>query len=119
MRVATAVLARMGHTRVTRAEDGQAALEAVAAAGGLSAFDVVLMDLHMPRLGGLEAVAALRAAYPDAVGPRGQTRIVAVTADAFDHTRDACLGAGFDAWVAKPFRVEDLQAALQVKREGD
>ena len=94
---------------MTLAEDGQAALDAVEAAGGLGAFDVVLMDLHMPRLGGLAAVAALRAAYPRSSCP---TRIVAVTADAFDHTRDACLAAGFDAWVAKPFRVEDLAAAL-------
>jgi len=109
MRVAIRVLARMGHTRVTLAEDGRAAVEAVEAAGGLNAFDVVLMDLHMPRMGGLEAVAALRAAYPPATCA---TRIVAVTADAFDHTRDACLAAGFDAWVAKPFRVEDLGAAL-------
>ena len=112
MRVALAVLDRMGHTRVTRAEDGQAALEAVAAAGGLDAFDVILMDLHMPRLGGLAAVRALREAYPAA-----RTRIVAVTADAFDTARDACLAAGFQSFVSKPFRVEELSAALTAERE--
>lgn len=66
MKVAVGVLARMGHTNVTVAPDGQAALDALEAAGGAGAFDLVLMDLHMPRKGGLEAVAELRARWPQA-----------------------------------------------------
>lgn len=110
MKVAVGVLARVGHTDVTVAPDGAAALEAIESAGGPDAFDVILMDLHMPRMGGLAAVAELRERWPDA-----KVRVVAVTADAYDDTRDACTAAGFDGWLAKPFRVEDLAAVL--KRE--
>jgi len=108
MKVAVGVLARVGHTDVTLAGDGAAALEAVEAAGGPDAFDVVLMDLHMPRLGGLEAVKRLRERWP-----ASRVRVVAVTADAYEDTRAACLAAGFDGWLAKPFRVEDLAAVLK------
>lgn len=47
--VALGILKRMGCTNVVTAEDGEAAVEAVQAAGGPDAFDVILMDLHMPR----------------------------------------------------------------------
>jgi CheY-like chemotaxis protein len=57
----------------------------------------------MPVMGGLEAMAQLTQRFP---GRR--CRCVAVTADAFEDTRDACLAAGFDGWLTKPFRVEDL-----------
>ena len=112
MKVAVGVLARVGHTDVTVAPDGAAALDAIEAAGGPDAFDVILMDLHMPRMGGLAAVAELRERWPDA-----KVRVVAVTADAYDDTRDACTAAGFDGWLAKPFRVEDLAAVLE-KEDG-
>ncbi len=153
MKVAVGVLARMGHTNVTVAPDGQAALDALEAAGGAGAFDLVLMDLHMPRKGGLEAVAELRARWPQADddaddGDRGdggaegggragvessssandrgpekkkkkRLRVVAVTADAFDDTRELCLASGFDGWLSKPFRVEDLARVLTSESEGD
>ena len=139
MKVAVGVLARMGHTNVTVAPDGQAALDALEAAGGADAFDLVLMDLHMPRKGGLEAVAELRARWPqveeyedeqdggDGGEEAGATksgkrkkkrlRVVAVTADAFDDTREHCLGAGFDGWLSKPFRIEDLARVLTSESE--
>ena len=138
MKVAVGVLARMGHCDVTVAPDGQAALDALEAAGGPDAFELVLMDLHMPRKDGLEAVAELRARWPQlddtgegrAAGAAGagaaattkkkskRLRVVAVTADAFDDTREHCLSAGFDGWLSKPFRIEDLARVL-TSEEGD
>ena len=80
------------------------ALVAIDAAGGPDAFDLILMDLHMPVMGGMDAVRHLRAQHPGGY----RAHVVAVTADAFEDTRDHCLAAGFDGWLAKPFRVEDL-----------
>lgn len=53
--------------------------------------------------GGMEAIAEIRRRWPDS-----RVRTVAVTADAFQDTREQCLAAGFDGWLPKPFRVEDL-----------
>ncbi|KAG2446816.1 hypothetical protein HYH02_008376 [Chlamydomonas schloesseri] len=105
MKVALGILKRTLPTAdVVTAENGVQALDAVAARpGGIDSFDVVLMDLHMPVMGGLEAVAELQQRYPNR-----RCRVVAVTADAFEDTRDSCLAAGFDGWLTKPFRVEDL-----------
>ena len=44
--------------------------------------------------------------------PASRVRIVAVTADAFEDTRDQCLASGFDGWLTKPFRVEDLAGMM-------
>jgi CheY-like chemotaxis protein len=86
-------------------------LDAVERHGGSTAFDIVLTDLHMPLLGGMEVVSELRRKYPTS-----PMVLVAVTADAFEDTRDRCLGAGFDAWLAKPFRVEDLARVIADSR---
>ncbi|KAK9840570.1 hypothetical protein WJX81_001725 [Elliptochloris bilobata] len=107
MKVATSILARMGYSRVTQARDGQEALDHISARGGPDAFDFILMDLHMPRKGGMEVVMELRARWP-----ASRVRIVAVTADAFEDTRDQCLASGFDGWLSKPFRVEDLAGIM-------
>uniref|UniRef100_A0A6U3KXH3 LOV domain-containing protein n=1 Tax=Mantoniella antarctica TaxID=81844 RepID=A0A6U3KXH3_9CHLO len=108
MKVACAVLARCGHKDVTLAKDGVVVLEKLAALpSGLDAFDIVLMDLHMPRLGGLECVRQMRLLYPDS-----RTPIVAVTADAVEESRERCLSNGFNAWMSKPFRVEQLEGLL-------
>jgi CheY-like chemotaxis protein len=53
-------------------------------------------------------VAQVRARWPDA-----GVCIVAVTADAFEDTREACLAAGFDGWLAKPFRIEELARVVE------
>ena len=59
--------------------------------------------------GGLELVRDVREAWP-----RSTTKIVAVTADAFEDTRDMCLQAGFDGWLAKPFRIQDLTRVIDL-----
>lgn len=55
----------------------------------------------------MEVVLELRARWP-----ASRVRIVAVTADAFEDTRDQCLASGFDGWLTKPFRVEDLAGIM-------
>ena len=108
MKVACAVLAKCGHKDVTIAKDGVEVLEKLRELpNGLDAFDVVLMDLHMPRMGGMECVRQLRAQFPESRVP-----IVAVTADAVEESREKCLKNGFTAWISKPFRVEQLAGLL-------
>jgi CheY-like chemotaxis protein len=68
---------------------------------------VVLMDLQMPEMGGIEATAAIRA-LPDG----GTLPIIAMTANAMRGDRERCLAAGMDDYLAKPVRPEDLRALL-------
>src|SRR5690606_40930062 len=70
-------------------------------------FDVILMDLHMPGMDGIEATLTLRRE----LGPRCPP-ILGLTADAFAETRSACLEAGMVGVISKPFRREDLAHAL-------
>jgi CheY-like chemotaxis protein len=70
-------------------------------------YDLVLMDVQMPEMDGLEATRLIRAgAVPD------QPRIVAMTANAMQGDREACLAAGMDDYLAKPIRSEELATAL-------
>jgi PAS domain S-box-containing protein len=71
-------------------------------------YDVVFMDVQMPEMDGLEATRQIRARLA-ADGPR----IVAMTANAMDGDREACLDAGMDDYVGKPIRVHELVAALE------
>ena len=86
---------------VGEAGDGAAAIAGVAAYRP----DVVLMDVRMPGLGGLEAARRLRA--------QGlETPIIALTANAFDDDRRACLDAGMDDFLVKPLSLDALRGAL-------
>jgi signal transduction histidine kinase/CheY-like chemotaxis protein len=82
------------------AQDGREALDAAASQD----FDLVLMDLHMPGMDGIEAARAIRALE----GGRSRVPIAALTADAFDDTRERCMAAGMDAFLPKPVSVEAL-----------
>ncbi|MBL8325585.1 MAG: response regulator [Rubrivivax sp.] len=104
--VLRSMLDHLGH-HVQFVRNGQEAVEAVegAAAGGI---DVVLMDLHMPELGGLEAAHRIRQLRP----PAGQVPIIVVTADATADTRQRCAEAGLGTPLTKPFKLGDLEARL-------
>ena len=103
-RLAEVLLKRWGH-RFSLASNG---IEAVA----LSArhdFDVILMDLQMPDMGGLEATRQIRAR--EQLQGR-HTPIIAMTANALSEDRQICLDAGMDDYISKPIDVKLLQAAL-------
>jgi signal transduction histidine kinase/CheY-like chemotaxis protein len=84
---------------ITEAVDGQEALDA-----DMTQYDLVLMDLNMPRLGGLEATRKFRANE----APGKHVPIVALTADAMQDQIDACYAAGMDAHISKPILMDTL-----------
>jgi CheY-like chemotaxis protein len=102
-KLAIRLLERMGY-RADVAGDG---LEAIAAIEG-SVYDLVLMDVQMPELDGLEATRRIRRRWPGTAGPR----IVAMTANAMEGDREMCLAAGMDDYISKPIRPEVLNEAL-------
>jgi len=97
------VLERAGH-KVRFADNGAAAV----AEAERALPDLVLMDVHMPVMDGLSATRALRAKP----APLGEVKIVAVTADAFETTRERMHDAGVDGHLTKPFMVPELEALL-------
>jgi PAS domain S-box-containing protein len=101
-RVARALLEEAGHV-VDEATNGAEALDRAAAA----AYDILLMDIQMPVMGGLEATRRIRA-LP---GPANRVPIVAMTANAMRGARETYLAAGMDGYVAKPI---DIRAVLQL-----
>ncbi|HEX7880723.1 MAG TPA: response regulator [Candidatus Eisenbacteria bacterium] len=103
--LAERLLARLGH-RATVVVNG---LEAVSS-WETGAFDLILMDLQMPELDGLEATRRIRAAEKET---GLHIPIVALTAHAMAGDRERCLAAGMDDYLSKPLRPEDLVAALE------
>jgi CheY-like chemotaxis protein len=99
-RLAQEILRRRGH-RVTVAENGRRALDRLAETG----FDVVLMDVQMPEMNGLDATRAIRAG--EAATGR-HVPIVAMTAHAMAGDRERCLESGMDDYLTKPVRAEAL-----------
>jgi signal transduction histidine kinase/CheY-like chemotaxis protein len=104
-RVAVGLLTRRGHD-VTVANNGREAVDASAAL----AFDVVLMDVQMPVMGGLEATAAIRE-RERAAG--GHLRILAMTAHAMSGDRERCIAAGMDGYLSKPIDPAVLYANVE------
>jgi CheY-like chemotaxis protein len=86
-------------------DTGTAAV-AAAATGG---FDVILMDVQMPEMNGLDATAAIRANERQT---GGHTTIIAMTAHAMQGDRERCLQAGMDGYVSKPISSAQLRRAL-------
>ena len=105
--VARQILQRLGH-RVVAAADGRAALAALEQSGR-GAFDLVLMDVQMPVMGGLEATAAIRNAER-ASGTH--LPIVALTAHAARGDRERYLEAGMDGYVTKPIDGAELSRVI-------
>jgi CheY-like chemotaxis protein/HPt (histidine-containing phosphotransfer) domain-containing protein len=94
------------HHRAHFVPDGRQAVQALRQ----RAYDLVLMDLHMPELDGIGATVAIRA-LPDRAA--ATVPIVALTADAFQETRERCLLAGMNDFLTKPVSPQDLSAALR------
>jgi signal transduction histidine kinase/CheY-like chemotaxis protein len=109
--LARALLTRLGHCP-TVTGNGAAAVESWAAARAAgSPYDLVLMDVQMPGMDGLEAARRIRATEA-AAGDR-PTRMLALTANAQTEDRDACLAAGMDGLLVKPLDRARLREALE------
>jgi len=100
--VALSLLRRLGQ-RADLASTGMRAVEMVATGH----YDLVLMDMQMPEMDGLEATRRIRGLPLDV-----QPRIVALTANAFESDRERCRLAGMDGFLSKPFRLDDIRAIL-------
>ncbi len=103
-KVALKILERLGY-RADLASDGQEAIDALDRQG----YEVLLMDLQMPNVDGLEAARRIRQELDEARQPQ----IVAMTAYASPGDRDRCLAAGMDDYMSKPVRIEELVAVLR------
>jgi signal transduction histidine kinase/CheY-like chemotaxis protein len=99
------LLQKHGH-QVTLASNGREALEALIQAQ----FDIVLMDVQMPVMTGLEATEAIRRTER---GTGRRIPIVAMTAHAMTGDRELCLASGMDGYLSKPIRLKDMLAALE------
>jgi signal transduction histidine kinase/CheY-like chemotaxis protein len=102
--VALRMLASLGHA-ANLARNGQEAVEAVQQRD----YDLLLMDLQMPVMDGLEATRRIRA-----LQGRVQPTIYAISASVLDHERRACIEAGMQDHLAKPFRRAELERVLRV-----
>jgi PAS domain S-box-containing protein len=104
-KLVTTLLKKRGH-KVTAVENGR---KAVAAITRDKAFDIVLMDVQMPEMGGFEATHAIRASETHG----NHLPIVALTAHAMQGDRERCLAAGMDGYLAKPIDVNELIATVE------
>lgn len=98
------VLQKAGH-RILMVDDGEAALDALA----VDAFDLAIVDLHMPSLSGIDLLHQLRVME---AGGRERTPVVVLSADATPESVQACTNAGARAFIAKPFAVSRLLDAI-------
>jgi PAS domain S-box-containing protein len=102
-KVAQLFLQRFGY-RADVVANGLEVLEAVKS----RTYDVILMDMQMPELDGIEATRRLR--VPGAC--QGRPRVIAVTANVLPQDREACLAAGMDGFLTKPIKLNDLMSVL-------
>jgi hypothetical protein len=105
----TAILTALG-LEVTTASDGLCALDAVLT----QSFDLILMDVQMPGMDGLDCTRAIRASG----GPCADVPIYALTANVDRAQLDACLAAGMDDHLSKPISMPQLTSALAVALSG-
>ena len=103
-KVALRLLERLGYSADV-ASNGLEALEALER----QPYDVVLMDVQMPELDGLDASRRICERWP----PESRPHIIAMTANALPEDREACFAAGMNDYVAKPIRPDELAAALK------
>ena len=103
-KVALRMLDRMGYTADV-ANNGIEAIEALEQ----RKYDIILMDMQMPEMDGLEATRRIVAAYPEGRRPH----IIALTANAMQGDRERCIEAGMNDYISKPIRIEDLKQAFE------
>jgi hypothetical protein len=108
-RVAMTMLGKMGH-RITLATNGLVALEQ----WRKSDFDLILMDVQMPEMTGLEATIQIR--REEAIG--AHVTIVAMTASAMSEDRDRCLAAGMDDFISKPVSYKGIEQMITTTFSG-
>ena len=104
LRVVQEILGAFGHTPIP-ASSGQEALELFAT----ERFDVILLDIHMPEMSGIDLLERLRTAP----GPARDTPVIALTADVLTRRPQEYVALGFNDFVAKPILVSGLIAALK------
>lgn len=103
-KLAVRLLEKRRH-KVTVANNGLEALEAMR----MQAFDLVLMDIQMPMMGGIEAARAIRKIENNSY----RTPIIALTANAIKGDKELYLNAGMDGYLAKPIRINEMDATLR------
>jgi len=108
-KVAVATLTRLGHT-VDVAENGKVVLQKL----NEKRYDLILMDIEMPVMNGIETTVAIR--NSNITGSDGKpVKIIALTANAMPTDREKCLNSGMDGYISKPFKHEELIEALSSK----
>ena len=105
-KVASMVITRLGHS-VDVAGNGLEALDKFKQ----NQYDLILMDIMMPEMDGLEATMAIREVERNDPS-RKPIRIIALTANAMREDRERCMTAGMDDYLSKPFKPEDLEKVL-------
>jgi CheY-like chemotaxis protein len=103
-KVVMRTLGRMGYSP-SAASNGRQVIDALER----EAFDLILMDVQMPEMDGLEATRLIKRDRPGGQSPR----IIAMTAYAMEDDREICLSAGMDDYISKPVRISELQSALE------
>ncbi|MCP5152196.1 MAG: CHASE domain-containing protein [Chromatiales bacterium] len=104
-KLAMRLLEKLGH-RVTLATNGREAVEATEQAS----FDLILMDLQMPIMDGMQAFAEIRARQQEG---RPRTPVIALTAHAMEEDRRRCMAAGMDGYLPKPFDFREFERTLR------
>lgn len=107
-KVALTILRKLGY-RADVAANGLEAIEAL----DRQTYDVVLMDVHMPEMDGLEAARLICRMW----GRERRPRVVAMTANVMQGGKEECLAAGMDDYISKPVKIQELQAALERSAE--
>jgi len=105
-KLAIRLLERFGYS-VTLADNGRKAVEIVKT----QSFDLILMDVQMPEMGGFEATAKIREI--ESQTSKGHTPIVAMTAHAIQGYREKCLEGGMDGYISKPIHAESLKQTIE------
>ena len=107
LKLASRLLARLGHPDAATAGDGRKALEILSR----EPFDLVFMDIQMPQMDGYEATRRIRSGEAGSLNKK--VPIVAMTAHALNSDRDRCLEAGMNDFLTKPVRLEELADLLE------